>query len=378
MLSILRGDADTLVPDVADLHAWERLLVSARDTGHSGLLNEELSRGGHSVPADFLSKLVAEAAHVAAANRILLQHLERLAAASEGAGIDMLVLKGAALLGDLYVDLGLRPMCDIDLLIKPDAADAFDRLLLQMGYERGQDLLRDDFYPRFHYEREYIERGPRPVRLDVHVRPFRPLRYSRILPPDALWDGTRTIALKDAAVRVPSVTNMTLHLVCHAAFHGAERLLWLADIHRFVARNRDSIDWELLLDRLRVWNLSEAARLGFARTEGAFGRCIPDDVREALAGRRAPWRDRLALWQAPRDAASPLMHTLVDLLCTSGWRYRAGYLAAVVLPDATHLAEGYRGRHIGWQTCAHFARAWRKVARTVTPSDNPSAPRLCE
>ncbi len=364
LLSILRSDANAPAP--TDLRAWEHLLVRARDAGLSGLLRERLLGAGHVVPAEVLNKLDMETAHTAAANRCILGNLERIATAAADAGIDVLALKGGALLLSLYDDPGLRPMCDIDLLIRGESAEAFDRLLVGMGYDRGVNLLRSDFYPRYHYEREYLGGGPRPVRLDVHVRPWRPLRYGRIVPDDALWDECETRPLGNASVRMPSATYMAMHLVCHAAFHGAERLLWLADVHRFVTSKRDAIDWVLLEERLRAWNLTHAAWFGLARTEEAFGPSIPDEFRDALASIRPAWRDRLALWQAPRDAASPVTHTIGDLLCTHGWRYRAGYLAAVLLPDSAHLAEVYAGRHAGWKVCAHIVRACRKIGSVVT------------
>lgn len=372
LISMLRGAGARAAPARGEARAWEHLLIHARDEGVCGLLIEAIRRDGVAVPPDVAAKLRAQVEHIAEANRSGLGHLMRVAGAFHEEGVNLMALKGAALVLGCYRDPGLRPMCDIDVLIRPEAADRADRLLERLGYRRGKHLVRKDFYPRFHYEAEYLGGMPEPVRFDVHVRPWRPLRYARLVPVDAFWKRASTAAALHTThtghnVTVPGDAEMFIHLLCHAAFHGATRLLWLLDVQRFAATRGRGLDWTRFVSLLRAWRLVHAARFALDRVESTLGRFVPDEVRDELAAERVSWRDRLALWQSPRDADSPWMHTLVDGVCTDGLAFRMGYLRAVLLPDASHLAEGYRSDHRGWVACAHARRASSAVRRLLWP-----------
>jgi len=348
-----------------DAREWEHLLVAARDCGLCGILLETLQGHGRHIPPWVRWKLEAEVEHVAAGNRIILERTAELAAAFANARLDMMVLKGAALLLCLYDQPGGRPMCDVDLLIRPGDAERADHVLRAAGYRRGRPLLTRDFYPRFHYEADYISAGPRSIRLDVHVRPFRPLRYRDLVPEHDLWDGRRQVPIGTGLIDVPSLENLLIHLAGHAGFHGADRPLWLWDIQKFVTKYHGQIDWELVLRRLNEWRLTCAACLAFDRAEAMFGPFLGDNVRRGLRAGRVSWRDRLATWQSPRDAGFPLWRTLVDLVVTPSVRLRVGYMRAVLLPDSDHLGEGYGGRHRGWQVWAAARRALAGAVRIL-------------
>jgi Uncharacterised nucleotidyltransferase len=364
MVAILRGHDAT--DRLGDSRFCRRLAVRARQSGLSGLLLDALDRSKQHVPDELADALRRESRFVADQNERAMTRLARIAETFARADVDMLVLKGAALVQMLYANPGHRPMCDIDLLVRSRDAAKTDVLLQELGFVRGRNLLRKDFYPRFHYEADYEAVGPHPLRLDVHVRPWRPLRYAQTVCENAFRSDARALHSHEATIRVPSPTNMLIHLLCHAAFHGCGRLLWLIDIHRFAKRYGREIDWTRFIDNVNAWHLTHAARLAADASESVFGRFLPADVRDHLRTRRIGWRDRMTVYQSPRDFASPVMRTITDMLCTPGVRFRLGYLRAVMLPDRNHLAETYGSRHAGWMWCALARRALlRPLARAL-------------
>jgi hypothetical protein len=78
----------------------------------------------------------------AARNRALLAEAADILAALDGLREDVLLRKGAHLLPLLYGDPGLRPMADIDLLVRPAAAGRVADVLRARGYTTG-NLLPD-------------------------------------------------------------------------------------------------------------------------------------------------------------------------------------------------------------------------------------------
>jgi hypothetical protein len=363
--------AGCLAGDAVQLHraaAWPGLPDAARRAGLSAFLLEAFNRTGVCIPTETTDALREHASRIAAHNVHLRQVLRPVIRAFDRADVPLMLLKGAALNVVHRDGVDLRPMSDIDAMIRRCHVAEADELLRRTGFRPGQDLVRPDFFPTYHGETEYRSEPPASVRIDLHVRPFRPLRYVRTVPDEALWDGAQAVTVDGSRVLIPGPEDMVLHLAGHAAIHGATRLLWLFDIKRFVDESGSRIQWEVFVERARRWGVSHPVSAGLAQTEAVFGQVIPPGASNALRTGHVSLAERLALWEAPHDAAHPVRHVLVDMLCTPGLTYRLGYLRAVLFPGRAHLGSLYRRRHRGWVPCAHAYRWSRAVGRLLRPS----------
>ena len=209
-------------------------------------------------------------------NLRLMRVLERIAAKFNEADVPLLVLKGAALHLLLYTRLDERPMEDLDLLVHMEDLESAGNLLTTLGAVRGEPLVREGFCPRFHYEVEFSFGAVYPVKIDLHVRPFRPLRYSRLVPPDALWTRAQCVRVGRATILVPSVEDMLIHLTAHAAIHGFSQRKWLRDIKLWIAARQNDIDWNRLLATVEDWQFALPVREGLGcarRRRGVPGAC---------------------------------------------------------------------------------------------------------
>jgi hypothetical protein len=93
------------------------------------------------IPVDVRDHWKTAYTSTAATNLYLRRELDRVAARLERADIPVIVLKGMALLDEVYGELGLRPMVDIDLLVpEPFFADA-GALLQELGYHGHEDFV---------------------------------------------------------------------------------------------------------------------------------------------------------------------------------------------------------------------------------------------
>lgn len=298
-------------------------------------------------------------------NLRMMHLLERIAGKFNEAGVPLMALKGAALNLTLYDRPDARPMGDLDLMIRPTDVDRAFALLEGLGGLRGEPHVTEGFFPRFHYETEYRLGTIHPVTIDLHVRPFRPLRYSRLVPPDALWDSAEAVPLGKATVLIPSAEEMLIHLTAHLAIHGSAKPMWLQDIKRWADARRTDINWDRLLAAVKQRRLALPVREAFQAVEREFGPVLPPEVSRRLGEIRVNWRDRLALRQAPRDADHPVAHVAVNVLCTPGLRFALGYLSAVLMPDIGHMGDWYYRRHWGWLPCAHLLRWVRPLVRRI-------------
>lgn len=367
----LAGKMDFAAGHPTDDEKWRPIVAAAERAGLAGLILERCRDERVSLPIGMAERLRRAATAVAASNFHLQKKLAGILTALDRAGIPVMVLKGAVLGPTIYGRPDLRPMGDVDLLVPPEHIEDALALLGAAGCRRGFELIRADFFPKYHYEVELFTDGPRPARIDLHARPFRPLRIARTMPDDALWTNARRISINDAPAWAPCNELMFVHLAAHAAFHGCARLIWLYDLKRLVHAVGDSMDWKAMTDACRRWRLSYAVHDALSKAQDLLGAFVPDGILATLASHPTNWRDRLTLAQAPRDAANPTAHLIVDLLCTPGIMFRLGYLGAFAVPDRTHLAGLYPYRHPGWPLCAHVWRLVRCVSRAASGLAGP-------
>jgi hypothetical protein len=297
----------------------------------------------------------------------MMHLLERVAVRFNEAGLPLMALKGAALNLTIHAQPGDRPMGDLDLMVRPQDVDKARELLEDLGCLRGEPLVREDFFPRYYYETDYRLGAIHPVRIDLHVRPFRPLRYGQLVPVEALWQRALTVRMVDATLQIPCPDDMLIHLATHAAIHGLNRTQWLDDIRHWIVAHERSMDWDRFMDRIIDWRLVLPVREALVRVEHLHGGTCPATVLKRLSSKRVSWRDRLVLYQAPRDDDHPVAHVVVNALCTPGLRFVASYLWAVAWPDQAHMADWYSRRHVFWLPTAHALRCLQPVIRRLRP-----------
>jgi len=112
---------------------WAVLGQMAQDQGVAPLLNWTFTQAGWPASATPgpRSSLTAAYYQSVALNSVLYQELEMILDALVTAQIPVIVLKGAHLATSLYPDLSLRPMHDLDLLIRKKSSSALEQCLTQ-------------------------------------------------------------------------------------------------------------------------------------------------------------------------------------------------------------------------------------------------------
>ena len=346
---------------------WEHVATRACKNRLGGALIHALERHETDVPESASTQLHLYREHIAAKNTYQMSRVTPLLKKLVDANIPFMVLKGAVLNATLYDEPGLRGMTDIDVLIQPEDVERTDRVLTEVGCQRGPDLVREDFYPRFYYEREYFTPSCPEVKIDLHVRPFRPLRYAQTVPDDALWNDPQYVAINGVDIAVPNPVNMLIHLAVHAACHGLAHIRWLYDIERWWDKFRPHIDLSELSDKCQKWGLSLPVERALRKVAATFPES-QDTFSEAIRAVTRPVRflDRWLLEQAPHDVDRPATALLTNLITTPGLSFKLSYCQAILIPDKNHLAQLYPHRHPGWQLIAHAIRATRTLSRPFT------------
>jgi Uncharacterised nucleotidyltransferase len=219
----------------------ERLLNIALKEGLGGFLYRSLKK------SDMLGRLKNEQRRklenhyyqTARFNLNLLHDLKKALHHSNQRNIPVVLLQGIHLILELYQDVGLRPMTDIDLwVLKKDYA-SFADTMIGLGYERNP------LYPNT------FRRGSTIVDLHTHLLWADRIRSRRFLlasTDEDVFHRCRVVDVEGEAGLCLNLYDQVIYLGLHALKHRFNRLIWLADIKNIISC-WDASDWETLHNR---------------------------------------------------------------------------------------------------------------------------------
>ena len=177
-------------------------------------------------------------------NKLVKKELDIIGSKIQVLKIDGILLKGFALLGDVYRDWGARFASDVDILINKKDFSQMQQILRSQGFvERDEEYwLGNDFKRVFTKNSELFE-----IVIELHFDLFwhQPLA-KRFYRPSSQVEGFQLLSLE----------AQLLHLCGHFAFqHNFLKLFWLFDIQAFVEKYQHRLDWSYL------WHLAKENHL---------------------------------------------------------------------------------------------------------------------
>ncbi|MBA3583167.1 MAG: nucleotidyltransferase family protein [Gemmatimonadetes bacterium] len=294
--------------------------------------------------------------------------LAEVLAAIDGAGLEAILLQGAALAETVYPEPHLRHSHDIDILVRQEDLPRSAELLSRIGYSAH---VQPDG-PAGPAGRFVHESG---LPLALHANLFLFHHYNT--PLAEVWDRSLRTEILGATARLLSPSDQLLHTCAHAAtgWH-RETLLWACDAW-FVLAHRPALDWEALLDRAeraRV-HLPLQVTLGFMARE--LEAAVPAGILERLSF--APRHgDRLAAELALFGAWAGPGRRITHVIARAGsWRERAFVLRWRLIPSPAALVSTGRIRTRGRSPLFYAARpvrfVGRRVRRMMSPPPRPSS-----
>jgi alkylhydroperoxidase family enzyme len=298
------------------------------------------------VPPEILHRLRQTALAAGARNARALGHVGRLLKDLGTAGIDVAVLKGADLVERVYADVSLRPMADVDLLVRSADLERTSALLASRGYAPAAPAPGDAHQAAID-ENLHVEpvRKPGGPLVEIHYAIGVPSRVGGV-DMDGVWSRMEPARVGGADALVLAPEDLILHLCIHVALHHGfdSRLVQLMDLHTVVDGLGDRIAWTTVDRRAREWGVRRAVALTFALAERLLGPFAPSceaPVLEAAAGDPDPVAraERLLFQTGARGMGSA---NLPALFGPGTWRARAGLVLRRVFPSRQEMAFTYR------------------------------------
>jgi hypothetical protein len=289
---------------------WPGLVELATREGTAPLLHSHLQRLGllDRLPGAACRRLSEVARGVWAANAVLASHWGEATAALRQAGVETLTLKGMALANLVYAEPGLRPMADVDLLVRPEDRVTALATLRALGY-----VTQGEAADRHGESRSFAELVRQGSRIDLHWHAARYLRFEGIVEVDhqALWSRARPLVTTEGRSLMLAPEHLLLHLVLHLTL-GSDfaRVLWYADIDAVVRRFASELDWERLEQEAERWRIRTLTGWTLGVVAASFDTPLPPGLLDRFGHGR--WRLAAAAECIGRSAPPSLGGALGD------------------------------------------------------------------
>jgi hypothetical protein len=342
---------------------WGQLCRVAHTEGVAPLLYHTVRLQGL-LPATVEGALRQAYYRNAGRNLILLHRLEIVLRQLDAEDVPVIVLKGAALAHGVYSKAGLRPMCDLDLLVRREDLPLTRRVLSRLGYEAPGAEWRVGFINPYLHEVTLAHPGEAATALDLHWSLFGGLDYYRI-PMDWFWQTALPTRVGDAPAQVLGPAAQVLHLCEHILRHcrqGHLTLLQSYDVAAVLACYGEQVDWDQLLLKAQTYCLVLAVQQALSRLQQEWHVLLPGAVLARLGALR-PSRDEEHPFIGISVADRPALGFWSGLLSISDWRVRLGFARSVLLPPADYMQWRYRIPH-RWLLPLYYPYRWLHSLRS--------------
>ncbi|RCV62717.1 putative nucleotidyltransferase [Methanophagales archaeon] len=344
---------------------WNHILENALQHGIAPLLYHNLSEMAD-VPEEVMEHLRMQYNANLARNMLVYNELSNVLNAFEHAGIEVVVLKGAALAETVYQDIGLRPFSDVDLLVRKKDLQRAKKKLVELGYILDEDVSPERYNEDFGCDLYYA--GKVNV-LEIHwdiMRKTKSDRYARIKI-EHIWERAVPAKIAGADTRMMSPEDMLLHFCVHLPKHRYNRLIWLCDVLEVIEHT--DIDWGYVLESAKKYRTMAYMYYGLHFTDVLLGCDIPEKVLNALKPHRP---EIMVLSTVLKDVLSrerkimPILN-LMKLLLIDRFQDRVRYLCEYVFPPVDSLARMYSvsGKKVYLYYFVHPVYVWLETGKRL-------------
>ncbi len=340
-LALLRGEP------VSGLSAgiWQALAELARRHNLGALLYWRLQsmRLFAEIPQAVAAELRLEYLGTAQRNVRLYHQLGGLIGEFNVAGIPTILLKGAYLAEQIYGNVAVRPMEDVDLLLEAGDLSLVTDIMQRADFHRT-DHLNAIIQEAHHFSWRSARTG---LNVETHWGLIDDVYGVRV---DAagLWDRSSSAKTMDISVRQLAPEDQVLHLCIHAPVHEfVMGLRVMCDLDATVRFYHGHLDWESMRQRARLWNADRCMYICLSLATELLDTRVPegwlDAVRPADLEPRylVLARECILAGQQLNEQAMPYASNVAGFWATKGLVPKLALLKTGLFPSRQVMAKDY-------------------------------------
>lgn len=228
---------------------WDKFSSYSVKHGVAALLYQKLAnlKSLHLIPDEVIGLFKQHYFKTIAKNTVLNESLRILAKEASKKNIDLLLLKGISLINSIYQDIGIRPMSDMDILVKTENVPLISNILESLNYGTNP-IVKSKLVGQvehFHLPAFISKSNHVMVELHTHIHPEKsPLSIDI----DEFWKNSVPVDNFNTNIRMLSPENLIQHLCIHISTHSQTnniRLSHFYDLVKVIEKyDKNGLDWE--------------------------------------------------------------------------------------------------------------------------------------
>jgi hypothetical protein len=271
---------------------WNYIVDCSIKQGISPLFSWNLKKVNNvkDVPSEIMKNLEKMYYSNLARNILLYDELSKILTAFKKAGIDTIVLKGAFLAEEIYKNIGLRPMNDIDLLIKEEDLQKAKIELVKLKYSATiifSTKFHEQFQTAWSEELPFIHQDKK-IDIEIHWD-IEPRQNHYKVDINKFWNNTKSVKIAGIETLTFAPEDILQHLCLHVHKHvnlgsapPARPLRDYCDIAEVTRYYNDTINWNYLLKSSKEYGIEEPIFQGLFISKEYFGALVPEDILSEL------------------------------------------------------------------------------------------------
>jgi hypothetical protein len=273
---------------------WDAFLLRSQSQGVAPQVYKRLKDPAFStsVPPHIIEDLKKHYLHTAYLNTLVLHSLGKVLRAFTTDGIHVIPLKGIQLAENVYRNIALRTMGDVDLLVQKNDLEKIRKQLTALGYTSRQYWLEAE-HDLSHSLPPFSK--PNAADLDVHWDFENPDSLFKI-DIDGLWQRAVPARVAYADVLSLSPEDFLLHLCMHTSYHHRfeSGLRSFCDLAATLETYQSNMDWTLFRAHAKEWGVERCVFLSLHLAQLLVGAQPPIGLLDLL--RPADYETKFEDW----------------------------------------------------------------------------------
>lgn len=338
LLTLLKEHEQSVPPPTLDRSAWNQLVRDADNHGLSPWLHRWSCEHPSVIPSDVHDRLKANVAAMAGKTLVLGDELVAILRELARREISCAPLRGLALAQYLPDAPSVRPMGDLDLLVKRDECSGVRNTLHHLGYAEVDR--RPGFAEAYSYTLEFVKDRHGWITVEPHWTLAYP-PFMDTIDMDAVWDRCRRGTVAGVETWLLSREDLLINLCWHLHHKGVDApLLWWYELDLLLRRHASAIDWPRLVSTIGPGAPAGLLADVLTTLVHEFHSPIPDQAITEL--------NKSALILTPHSTrlfTGPLavdgVESLAQFFAIKSLRARAAYAWALLVPSREFMIRHY-------------------------------------
>ena len=325
------GQSEKLLGLIRHHFDQDRLVERAVREGVAGLLYKNLKKIGvlGYLSHGQIERLQSFYYSAVRLNLRLLYDLKELLQKLNQSKTRVVLLQGIHLLQQIYRDIGLRPLTDIDLWVLPENFNTLEKTLTQLDYRK------DSVYPKT------FKRNSTIIDVNTHILWADRIKSRRFIMTASQNDIYKNCDVTDVDGQQASClsrVDQILYLSLHAFKHHMDRLIWLVDIKNLL-KGWKTFDWLRLNERSKELGIEHVVHYILFYLDHLFEFPLPSEARDMYENRRPTYLESIVLKRRLKGNPLPVWGSLLLLPSGKGFRKRSNFFFENLFPGVEVLEQ---------------------------------------